>query len=123
MVCGCGCGCSLTHTHMPSTHVHPYQQVHTGVTCESASEVYGHYYDSSAWSSDPWTTTYTSDASGAATIDNLVMDGFSVSGTYPVAGRAFVVHASDGTRVGCGVLEASSGAAVILDTYPGYSGR
>lgn len=96
--------------------------VHTGVTCSSASEVYGHYYDSSYWASDPWTTTYSSDGKGTATIASMELSGFSITGTYPIAGRAFVVHASDGTRIGCGVLEATPGHPALFHTYPGYSG-
>lgn len=66
--------------------------IHAGLTCESAG---GHYYSSSA---DPWLATRWTHQSSA----------FSVpTGAYGLAdnlGHAFVVHAADGTRIGCGVL-------------------
>lgn len=94
--------------------------IHTGVTCDNASLVGGHYWGGE--SSDPWlTTSYWSNDMGVASVE-LSVDGFSLGGDYPVAGRAFVVHASDGTRVGCGVLMSTAGEVATLGTYPGYTG-
>ena len=71
---------------------------------------------------DPWlTTTYASDANGAASV-YLELDDFSLGGTNPVAGRTIVVHDSSGNRIGCGVLESTAGEVVSLTSYPDYSG-
>ena len=39
--------------------------IHSGVSCDTTDDPGGHYYD--GMSDDPWTTTYTSDASGVGT--------------------------------------------------------
>ena len=42
--------------------------IHSGVTCANESYVGGHYYDTDWASGDPWSTTYTSDENGVATV-------------------------------------------------------
>merc|ERR1740130_394335 len=74
----------------------------------------GHYHSVSV---DPWTTTYTANASGVAS------GSFSVDAVYNAAevdGHVIVLHAADGTRVACGVLGAVPSTEV--STYPGYDG-
>ena len=94
--------CAYTHEHVCTSHRHlklysrppralPYRfHIHSGVSCATTSDPGGHYYDASSdddyMSSDPWTTTYTSDASGAATID-ISMDSFTLASDYPVSRR------------------------------------
>ena len=93
--------------------------IHSGVSCDSADYVGGHYYDTSTI--DPWlTTTYTSDENGVATV-NLSMSDFTLTGDYPVAGRCLVVHDACGCRIGCGVIESTPGEVVQLKKYPGLS--
>ena len=75
--------------------------IHSGTTCASAVDVGGHYYEGMA--TDPWTTNYESDSVGVSQT-TLALDDFTLHGAYPVAGRAVVIHAADGTRIGCGVL-------------------
>ena len=77
--------------------------VHTGVSCASADVVGGHYFD--GMDADPWlTTTYASNAAGVAAVA-VTVAGFSPE---DVVGRAVVVHAGDGARVACGLLEAEA---------------
>ena len=83
--------------------------IHSGVTCSDASNVGHHYYDEQYWGgTDPWNlpVTYSSDSNGVSTID-IAMDGFSLTGDYPVAGRVIMVHDVNGDRIGCGVIELS----------------
>jgi Cu/Zn superoxide dismutase len=94
--------------------------IHTGITCDDASLVGGHYYGGA--SVDPWlTTSYMTNAMGVASVE-LSLDDFSLGGDYPVAGRALVVHAANGDRIGCGVLMSTAGEVVSLGVYPGYMG-
>merc|ERR1711884_244917 len=65
--------------------------IHAGRTCDDASGVGGHYFQ--GMSRDPWTTTYMSDANGAARI-SLTMSDFTLNSTHPVWGRAIVAHSS-----------------------------
>jgi len=81
--------------------------IHLGTTCSDADLVYGHYW-APAGTPDPWTgdvTYYDSDADGNATGDFVVVNGYSMEGNV---GHAVVVHASDGSRIGCGVLESKT---------------
>merc|ERR550539_2304562 len=81
--------------------------IHSGTTCDDASLVGGHYWDSgvNGTNPDPWTPAY-----GAvySTNENGVAKGeFPLNSGYGFdenLGHAVVVHASDGSRVGCGVL-------------------
>ena len=94
--------------------------VHSGFTCSSDGAVTGGHYVGGL-PADPWTTTYTSDASGAAFVDLTVAD-FSLEGTRPVAGRTLVVHLSGGTRAACGIITPSLGEVASIGTYPGLTG-
>ncbi|KAH8066203.1 hypothetical protein JL722_619 [Aureococcus anophagefferens] len=90
--------------------------IHSGTTCASADDVGGHYFEGMA--DDPWTTNYESDSVGVSQT-SLSLDDFTLDGAYPVAGRAVVIHAADGTRIGCGVLEDAVYASI--GPYPGYA--
>lgn len=89
--------------------------IHTGTTCDVADEVGGHYWHEKRVKVDPWTTTYTSDALGAASGTVFVDAGLHAHDVY---NHAVVVHDEDGTRVACGLIEMSTG----LDVYPDYAG-
>ena len=69
--------------------------IHSGTTCASADDVGGHYFEGMA--DDPWTTNYDSDASGDASV-SLALDSFTISGAYPVAGRAVAAAPRTGLR-------------------------
>ena len=73
-------------------------------SCASASGVGDHYFDGAEH--DPWTTTYTSDFSGSATV-NLTMPGFSMHDAMPVAYRTLVVHTTT-SKAGCGLVHTES---------------
>ena len=92
--------------------------IHSGYSCIDAEYVGGHYFVDS--DDDPWSTTYTSDANGRATVV-LLMSGFSLSDELPVSGRTVVVHSSD-AKIGCGLLEPTVGEVVTVGHYPGFSG-
>ena len=94
--------------------------IHSGTTCASADAVGGHYFEGMA--DDPWTTNYESDSVGSSTT-SLSLDDFTLDGAYPVAGRAVVVHAADGTRVGCGVLASAAPTVKVLGEFvDGFAG-
>lgn len=101
--------------------------VHSGHTCALATAVGGHYYDPVATPLDPWNVpnggpTYQANALGVAVIDYSI-DGFSITRTLPVAGRALVVHdpeAQNSARSGCGVISIGALSAIVhLSNYPG----
>lgn len=81
--------------------------IHTGTSCEDATLVGGHYWDAGVneTNPDPWTATYgavySSDEHG------LAKGSFDLNSGYGLEennGHAVVVHADDGSRVGCGIL-------------------
>ena len=87
--------------------------IHTGLTCDTASEVGGHYWNEAVEADDPWTA-----ALGAvfSTAVQGVVSGLASgtsSGTFELksgyslinnAGHAVVVHNAAGDRIGCGIL-------------------
>ena len=82
--------------------------IHSGTTCDDASLVGGHYWDADELGeADPWVAQegayYTSDAYGLASRNFFLYHGFGFNDNV---GHAVVVHASDGSRIACGVLSA-----------------
>ncbi|KAL7562280.1 hypothetical protein ACA910_014501 [Epithemia clementina (nom. ined.)] len=72
--------------------------VHQGISCEAELQE-GHYY---MGNSDPWLTErYSSNDLGVAKYNGVV----DIGGTGLLDGRAFIVHAANGTRVACGLLK------------------
>ena len=75
--------------------------VHSGTACTDSAAQGGHFYGGSV-TSDPWGPVhYTSTAAGAAVGMVSVISGYSAKEQN---GKAFLVHAADGSRVACGVL-------------------
>lgn len=77
--------------------------IHEGKTCETASEVGGHYYDEASGMSDPWlpvkyAVTGSQNSEGSASVEMGV-------GWLTAAGRAMVVHDFDGGRIACALLK------------------
>ena len=73
---------------------------------------------------DPWDSiTWTTDSSGAFLqgVPSAEVEGLTVGQAtcLDVAGHAVVVHAPNGTRVGCGVLDSTTFVATV-GAYPGY---
>jgi len=107
--------------------------IHTGTTCDDADLVGGHYWDADSVP-DPWVTAYGSvyntDAEGMDDAMFIVNSGYDHEENL---GHAVVVHAQDGTRVGCGILSEGRGAArscepektvlqACISKYPEYDG-
>ena len=79
----------------------------TGMTCEDADEVGGHYWNSNVLDEDPWTRRngafYNSNNNGKAIGAFEVDNGYSYGENV---GHAVVIYAMDGrTKIGCGILE------------------
>jgi Cu/Zn superoxide dismutase len=73
--------------------------IHSGTSCFNSTTQGGHYFESPV-TDDPWMEErYSSDETGFALFSSV-----TVIGTSNLEGRAFVVHAEDGSRVGCGLL-------------------
>jgi Cu/Zn superoxide dismutase len=83
--------------------------IHTGTTCSDAALVGGHYWNKAILGAnttdDPWTADYgafyTSNYYGKATRYFYLDQGYGYEDTV---GHAVVIHAKDGTRISCGVL-------------------
>ena len=87
--------------------------IHSGYTVADASGVGGHYYDMDAYSTDPWNVIMypTTDAQGSVSV-SLAISDFSMRAEQPVALRALVLHASNGDRVGAGLISTTAAADV-----------
>ena len=76
--------------------------IHEGKSCDTDEEVLGHWWRSKKFPEDPWNPKmYVSKKNGKA------KGNFKITSGWPKwlnDGRAVVVHASDGTRIGCGIL-------------------
>ena len=109
--------------------------IHSGFSCDDHlpaggsinKEVVGpHYFPEIP---DPWLATfnppavYSTDTHGVSS-PSLTVANFSLYKTRPVLGRALVAHASNGTRLGCGLIGGGgapgvSKASADIDPYPG----
>jgi len=95
--------------------------IHAGTGCEDTTSQGAHLYEN--LDTDPWQTAqYVSDAGGKALVGNSIRIG-----TMDVAGRAFVVHDEDGSRIGCGILEVDASRMTAymhsLNNTPGQGGE
>ena len=86
--------------------------VHAGTSCDAAADVGPHHYQDD-WRADPWGTTWGSDAAGVASGSFVLETGYNNASEN--LGHAVVVHASDGTRLACGVLEGVAGGMSNAD--------
>jgi hypothetical protein len=84
----------------------------------------GHWYNNSTISSDPWARIgYAStDSTGYGEFANCVRTGYDVSSDPSLlAGRAFIIHSKDGSRVSCGLIGAKNNSELtvaVTETAP-----
>ena len=89
--------------------------IHTGMTC--TADAGGHYYTGSV-TADPWTSVvYTSDSAGLTSGSLTVTTGGS---SGEVAGRAMIIHAHDGSRIGCAILGAATQVRLTASDFAPY---
>ncbi|KAL3922539.1 MAG: hypothetical protein SGILL_002150 [Bacillariaceae sp.] len=70
--------------------------------------IVGHWYNNETLSSDPWAVIGypVTDSLGVGAYADCVSTGFDLeSDPSQLVGRAFIVHAEDGSRVSCGIIE------------------
>jgi hypothetical protein len=79
--------------------------IHTGISCENATTQGGHFYNVDTVAEDPWKLAgyLSTDAAGMGYFMDCLETGESA-----FADHAFIVHASDGSRVSCGTLPGGS---------------
>lgn len=82
--------------------------IHTGTSCYNVTTQEGHIYNKLLYPVDPWkfTSYLATDAKGAAYFTGCVG-----TGETQFAGRSFIVHSNNGTRVSCGLLSAAAAPA------------
>eukprot|EP00403_Amphidinium_massartii_P023973 CAMPEP_0178402328 /NCGR_PEP_ID=MMETSP0689_2-20121128/16781_1 /TAXON_ID=160604 /ORGANISM="Amphidinium massartii, Strain CS-259" /LENGTH=601 /DNA_ID=CAMNT_0020023217 /DNA_START=223 /DNA_END=2028 /DNA_ORIENTATION=+ len=101
--------------------------VHSGMTCEDASAIGGHYWNASYASDDPWADVVYSTA--GESISTTMAAGVHVAtgaSNADILGRAFVVHDATGARIACAQLTEPTADALIthpLVPYSGYAGE
>lgn len=76
--------------------------VHAGMDCTNSTTQMGHYYNSDTLDADPWKYIgyLSTDGDG---VGHFVDCAYTGETTFE--GHAFIVHANDGSRVSCGLLE------------------
>lgn len=78
--------------------------IHSGVSCDKADAVGGHWWGASTGIEDPWTTVYTSDRHGNATLAiEMTAEQLGVDPRESLS-HTVVVHDGTGDRIACGVL-------------------
>lgn len=98
--------------------------IHEGTTCEDASAVGGHFFDTAKFESDPWAPkSYKATEPGVSIGLTSVQAGKKFD---EVQGRAMVVHDHTGGRIGCGLIESGlvevNSRKISFQKYPGYTG-
>jgi len=78
--------------------------IHSGVSCDTADAVGGHWWAASVGVEDPWTAVYTSDWDGNATIAIEMTAGQLGVDPRESVSHTVVVHDGNGDRIACGVL-------------------
>lgn len=90
------CGIHIHAVHFQvSNAIH--QNSFEGMSCETAADVGGHYWEMSAFSQDPWSNV----------VYNKEVDSIELNYGYTYdssVGRAFVIHDSNGTRITCDTI-------------------
>ena len=86
--------------------------IHSGTSC--SADALGHYY---ATPSDPWTTVAYTSTGDAASGTVSVETGYAGPA---VNGRAFVVHAHDGSRIACAILASTTEVVLTAGSFVPY---
>lgn len=75
--------------------------IHGGYSCDDSTTQEGHFYDAVTVDVDPWKFAgyLSTDSNGMAYFTDCLK-----TGKTDFVDRAFIVHASDGSRVSCGLL-------------------
>lgn len=106
--------------HCPSTNS---RTTLSGVSCASADQVLGNYYDTSELSVDPWTlgANYSTDAHGDVKGFFHLSSGFNYAENI---GHAVVFYDRDGSSISCGTLMTRDMMLMSdnIDIFPGYTG-
>ncbi len=89
-------------TLQPGAGLHGGMHVHEGTSCAFADNVGQHFFKDGG--QDPWKDVQWSLFDDSNTVQVADLSGSSIPEFADMDGRAFVVHASDGRRVGCGLL-------------------
>jgi hypothetical protein len=76
--------------------------IHSGTSCLNTTTQGGHLYNNMTLTHDPWALVYynMTSSDGQAYFAKAVNQSVS-----DIEGRAFVIHANNGTRVSCGLLQ------------------
>jgi hypothetical protein len=72
------------------------------------SSIVGHWYNNETLSTDPWAIIGypITNAGGVGAYADCVSTGFDLEADpTQLVGRAFIIHAEDGSRVSCGIIE------------------
>jgi hypothetical protein len=88
--------------------------IHNGTACTSSATQGGHYYGGNV-AIDPWINIryHSTDDNGEAYFTGCVDTGVS-----SFDGRPFVVHANNGSRVSCGLLQPASSIGIPTPPTP-----
>jgi len=82
--------------------------IHTGMSCDDADSVGGHYWNSTAINYDPWTADneafYETNPMGLENAFFIINSGYDLQDNV---GHAIVLHLEDNMRIGCGILSYS----------------
>mmetsp|Transcript_8269 Transcript_8269/g.15257 ORF Transcript_8269/g.15257 Transcript_8269/m.15257 type:complete len:368 (-) Transcript_8269:156-1259(-) len=90
--------------------------VHEGTDCLSTETQGGHWYNQDTLAEDPWAVVgyKATNENGYGQFAGCVSTGFDLaSDPTQLQGRAFIIHAEDGSRVSCGIIE-----DVVADYVP-----
>lgn len=92
--------------------------IHEGKTCSVAADIGGHYYDSTAYTTDPWLTVMYNATSSPSNTQSLPVST-GLPATY-ILGRVMVIHDFEGGRIACGIIKEATVSS--FSAYPGYTG-
>jgi hypothetical protein len=89
--------------------------IHNGTSCTNSTTQGGHYYGGEV-AIDPWNYTmyYSTDEDGEGYFTGCVDTGITDDSMF--SDRPFIVHANNGSRVSCGLLQVAAGGSPTAPT-------